>query len=99
MIPSMLQHPRAFLGVVALNGLVFALGGQDDSGALLKSVEVYGTAQQLAEASIPVSSASPRGKGSRAAGGDARDHEAPLWAMFDAMALPTPMCNFAACVI
>ena len=31
-LPSMLQDPRAFLGVVALDGLVFALGGQDDSG-------------------------------------------------------------------
>jgi len=48
---------------------------------------------------LAVSSGSPRGKGGRAAGGGVHEHEAPLWAKFDAMALPAPMCNFAACVI
>ena len=52
MLPAALQQPRSFLGLVALEGLVLALGGQDDSGALLDTVEVYGTAKQLADAGV-----------------------------------------------
>jgi hypothetical protein len=52
MLPAALQQPRSFLGLVALEGLVLALGGQDHSGALLDTVEVYGTAKQLADAGV-----------------------------------------------
>jgi len=127
LLPAVLQHPRAFLGLVSLQGLVFALGGQDDSGAMLASVEVYGTAQQLADAAIPVSSATPRGKGqamhssgnkfvmgagnglpgglngragsARSFDGAVVEEGAPFWALYEAMRLPAPMCNFAACIV
>ena len=128
LLPTMLQHPRAFLGLVSLQGLVFAMGGQDDSGAMLNSVEVYGTAQQLADAAIPVSSASPRSKGlamhtsgnkfvqgaggaqdagglngralpARALDGAVVEEGVPFWALYEAMRLPAPICNFAACIV
>ena len=94
MLPSMLQRPRSFLGAVCLEGLVFAIGGQDDTGAMLDSVEVYGTSSQLSDAAIPAATLSGSVRG-----GSSGSVEAAVWAEYEAMRLPAPMCNFSACVV